>query len=102
MFNQVLDSFSQFSIHDSRFTLGHRDHPIQRYLCKVLRLVINNDLVNDNAIDQIVHRPGEVLRSDAVHRRAHAEVWCEQVNFFVRKAILQAVDEIDLRADGPF
>jgi hypothetical protein len=43
-------------------------------------LGVDDDLVYDIAVDEVLDGPGEVLGGDAVHRRAHAEVGCEQAN----------------------
>ena len=58
-------------------SFGVIDHSLQSDVCEMLGLVVNNDLVNDIAVDEIFHRPREILRRDAVHRRAHAEVGSE-------------------------
>ena len=84
------------------FRLGQADHPLKRDTGTVFCLVIDDDLVNDVSVNKIRHSPSEILRSNAVHRGAHAEVRREQADFFVGEAGLEAVDEVDLGTDRPF
>jgi hypothetical protein len=59
-------------------------------------------LIDDASGDEIVHRPSQILRRDAIHRRAHTKVGREQANVFVGKLFLQPKNQIQLRADCPF
>src|ERR1043165_3392700 len=79
----------------------NREHPVEGDARPRGGLFGHGDLVDYVAGAQRVERPGEVLRGDAVHRGAHAEVGREQADLFVRVLLDQTVDEIDLGADGP-
>ena len=81
---------------------GQLYHAVESDTRIVFGLVIDGYLVDNIAVQQVFHRPGEVLRGDALHGRTHAEVGCKQANVLVRKPVLQAADEIDLGPDGPF
>src|SRR5215203_4203321 len=84
------------------FLFGKRYHPFKRDTGEVLGLIVDNDLVCNYAVHEIIHRPGQVLRSDAIHRRTHAEVGCEQMDLFVREALLKSIDKIQFSSDSPF
>src|SRR5687768_4773840 len=67
----------------------------------MLRIGVNNNLVYHNPVGEIIHRPRKILRRDAIHRRAHAQVRSEEMNLFIGKTLLQAIDEIHLGTDRP-
>src|SRR5436305_2879376 len=91
-------SYSSLTLHPSSLYFEHSVEGDARPSCGLFG---HGDLVDDCAGAKRVERPGEVLRGDAVHRRAHAEVGREQAYVFVRVLTDETVDEVDLRADGP-
>src|SRR6266851_4011257 len=64
--------------------------------------LVNGNAVNDVALAEVFEHPKEMLRSDAEHRRADANAGIERDDFVVLQFLAEAVDEVDLRADGPF
>ena len=99
---ELVDRLYTSAFFELTFFLGELDHPLQCNVCEMLGFVIDNDLVDDVAVDEVFHCPGEVLRGDAVHGRTHAEVGSEQADLFIGKACLQTIDEIYLGSDRPF
>src|SRR6266851_7050804 len=64
--------------------------------------LVNGNAVNDVALAEVFEHPKEMLGSDAEHRRADANAGIERDDFVVLQFLAEAVDEVDLRADGPF
>ena len=62
----------------------------------------DGDAVDDVAFDEVLKRPAEVLRADAVHGGAEAAgvVEGDDVLALRREAAGEAVDEVNLGADG--
>src|SRR5688500_6651401 len=83
------------------YYLLNRKHPVEGDARPAGRLLGDGYLVDDAPGDERVEHPREVLRRDAVHRGAHAEVGREQAYLLVRVPRGQTADEVDLGADRP-
>jgi hypothetical protein len=69
-----------------------------------LRFVLGHaDLVDHLAVGQVFQRPGQVLRVDALHRRAHADGGRHELDDLACgfTSFGQAVDQVELGADQP-
>ncbi|MBS1196487.1 MAG: hypothetical protein H6R18_272, partial [Proteobacteria bacterium] len=82
---------------------GNVEHPLQRHLGQFGLVWRHLDGVDDTALHQIFQYPGQVLRVDALHGRAHAgDVGHELDDLAVRQHFLgQAIDQIQFGADQP-
>src|ERR1700674_864842 len=81
--------------------LSQTQHAVESNPCMVAGALIHGDAVHYIALAQILEHPEEMLRSDAEHRRADANVGIERDDFVVLQFLAEAVDEVDFRADGP-
>ena len=69
-------------------------HPLQRFEGVGRRLVIHSDHVHRRAGSQILQRPAEMRRIDAVHGGAHADDRREEVDFLLGVLVLQTLDQV--------
>ena len=81
--------------------LRHGEHAVQRDQRVARDLGVDGDLVDDLAPRQVLQRPEDVGGMDAVHRRAGADDRIEAEDVLVRQLRVEAVDQVDLGADGP-
>src|SRR5947209_939040 len=95
----------EFLTHHSSLITHHPSlylkHSVERDARPARGLFGHGYTVDDAALCERVERPCEVLRGDAVHRGAHAEVGREQSYVFVRVLLDEAVDEVDFGANRP-
>ena len=68
----------------------------------MLLVVGHDDAVVDLAVDEAFENPQQMVRRDAEHRRAEAAELIEREHGAVGLHLLrEAIDEVDLGADGP-
>ena len=68
----------------------------------MLLVVGDDDAVVDLAVDEAFEHPQQMVRRDAEHRRAEAAELIEREHGALgRTCAREAIDEVDLGADGP-
>src|SRR3990170_9001869 len=77
-----------------------RQHPLQGDAGVAAGLFVELHLVDDTPCGQLLKRPAEVCRVDAVHGGAGADHRVQAEHQLVRVLAGQAGDEVDLRAHG--
>jgi len=85
-----------------RCGLADFQHAVQGCAGPVFVVVGDLDAVNYAAFDEVLKRPGQVLRADAVHGGAEAAGFVEGEDAFAEGRVLfgQPVDEVNFSADG--
>src|SRR6267143_297407 len=81
--------------------LAQTQHAVESNPRMVAGALVDGNAVDDVAFAQVFERPEEMLRSDAKHRGADANAGIERHDFVILQFLAEAVDEVDLRADGP-
>ena len=80
---------------------GQVEHPLERHERVGLGVGVDGDPVDHGAGDQALEGPDEVREVDAVHRRAVADVAVEEDDRLVGVGVGEALDQVELGADGP-
>ena len=81
--------------------LTDRHHAVQRDPRPALLVLGNDDVIYDMAVGKILHGPTKVSSVDPEHRGTLADCGREKEDFLVSQVALQAIDEIQFRANCP-
>ena len=79
---------------------GDGEHAVEGDPGPLGRALVDRDPVDDRAVDEVLQHPAQVRGVDAEHRRAGAHQRVERDDGLVGRLLVQAVDQVDLRADA--
>jgi hypothetical protein len=77
------------------------EHALERDTGPVLLIFRHGDQIHDAALDEVLHRPAEMRRVDSEHRGTLADGRRKEEDLLIGLALLQAIDEIQLRPNAP-
>src|ERR1700674_1632926 len=81
--------------------LAQTQHAVEGNARIVAGALIDGNAVDDVAGAEVFERPEKMVRRDTKHRGTDADAGIKRDDFAVLQFLAEAIDQVDLRADGP-